>query len=245
MEHFTLIELVTGITSLILGILAICLSLYHKREADKINGTTITSLAQIKTISETTIPELIEYGKSMRRYVFREEKKNGKYETENLSEIIEESVMNKTADINKKIEEISNSMEFSNSNNENTIKLDKLRNQIENLKSFVDTSEINMKKEIKNIASDIIIDMENLNGKTKKFTIGYFKTFSSLINMLYDEYLQDFVPGWTYGKNWYLKNTVTGEIIKKEMQHDTRSLEIAGIRPGDTLELVIDTELNT
>jgi len=239
MEHFTVIGLVTGFTSLFLGFLAIWLSLHHKKEADKVNEKTLAALSEIKNISEIVMPELREYGKTMRQYIFRLNR-DDEYKTENLGEKIEESVMSSIANINRKIEEISNSMEFSNSNSENTIKLDKLLNQLENLKSYTDTSALNMKKEIKNIAGDITIDMSKLNGRVIHVTIGYFKTFSSLINMLYDEYLQNNVPGWTYGKTWFLKNTVTGEIIKKEMKHDKRSLESAGIRSGDAFEVVIN-----
>jgi len=241
MDSFTVIGLVIGFTSLFLGLFAIWLSLYQKREADKVNEKTLDALSDIKTnantISQIAMPELRAYGQSMRQFIFRQNG-NDIYQTENLGEKIEEKVMDSMANINQKIEEISKSIEFANSNKENTIKLDKLLKQLENLKSYTDTSTLSIKKDIKNITDDITIDMSNINGKIFRITFGYFKTVSSLLNMLYSEYLRDFVPIWTYGQVWILKNKKTGEIIRKVNKNDERRLESAGICSGDTFEIV-------
>ena len=106
--------------------------------------------------------------------------------------------MDSMTNINQKIEEISNSIE-SVSNKENAIKLDELFKQLENLKSYTDISALDIKKGIKNITDDITIDMLKINNITYKATFGYFKNVSSLLNMLYTEFLQKYkVPELTY-----------------------------------------------
>ena len=66
-----LVSLVLGLASLVLGGVAIWLSLHFKREADTVNQQTVQLLLEIRTdakaISAFAIPELQRYGDTSRQ----------------------------------------------------------------------------------------------------------------------------------------------------------------------------------
>ena len=68
---FNLISFLVSLLSLILGGFAIWLSLFFKREADRVNEKTLEMLIDIRTdakaISSFAIPELTKYGEAGRR----------------------------------------------------------------------------------------------------------------------------------------------------------------------------------
>jgi len=69
-----IISIISSLSALILAIVSIWLSLYHKKSADAIYRETQNLLIEIKTdsktISQIAMPELRAYGESIRNYVF-------------------------------------------------------------------------------------------------------------------------------------------------------------------------------
>ena len=244
MDIYDIIALSTGLTSVFLGIFAVILALHQKKAADKVNEKTLELLIDVKTdaniISKIAIPELKEYGKSMRRLVFREERGNQNLELDNIGEKIEKSVAKSMSHFNIQIDGIKKEIN-SNSGLEKDSKkeFEKINIQLENLRKIAFESENEIRRDIKEITEDIEVDLSSIGKPSLKVSHGYFDSVSSFLNMLFSDYLKGKVRMWSYGETWILKNKRTGKFIHKEGgQHDIRSLKTADILPGDFLEFV-------
>jgi hypothetical protein len=70
---FSLISFLVSLLSLVLGGFAIWLSLFFKREADRVNEKTLEMLIDIRTdakaISAFAVPELTKYGEASRQII--------------------------------------------------------------------------------------------------------------------------------------------------------------------------------
>ncbi len=244
MDIYDIIALSTGLMSVFLGIFAVILALHQRKEADKVNEKTLELLIEVKTdantVSKIAIPELKEYGKSMRRLIFREEKENQYLELDDIGDKIEKSVAKSMSHFNSQIDEIKKEIN-SNTGLEKDSKKDlqRIKEQLDNLGKIAFESENEIRKDIKDITQDIEVDFSSIGQPSLKVFHGYFDSLSSFLNMLYNDGLYRDVRMWSYGESWILRNRRTGEYIHKEGgRNDARDLKTAGILPGDVLEFV-------
>jgi len=240
MDIIDVISLTAGFTSLFMGAFAIWISLHQKKEADKINAKTIDLLIEIKTdasiVSKIAIPELQEYGKSMRRLIFRESDTESQHNIENIGNKIEVAVSKNYQQIQDQIKEFKREINKNNTQSETSIEFNRFKEKLKQLELFTNLKGEDVLRDIKEITDDIEIDLSNIGLNKIKVSYGYFDSLSDLLNSLYLDYLEKYVPIWTYGKSWVLKNNRTGkEILKNGGKQDNRSLKSLGIIPGDKL----------
>jgi len=224
----TLIEsvsLISSLVSCILGILAIWLALYHKKETDNVNKSTQETLSQVrtdaKTLSQIALPELRAYGESMRKFAFK--KVTGSEIESDITNKIEEALNS----IRKDVEEIKKKND-----------VDEIKKE---LKELTNSTILTGKDLIRNIEverKEIVIDLTGL-GKGI-FKLDYQKNiiFQELLDSIYVDLIYDFVPAYTYDQNWVLwdmtKKTSLAGVNRR------RTLSELGIMPGNKLEVKIE-----
>ena len=61
--------------------------------------------------------------------------------------------------------------------------------------------------------------------------------FDDLLSAIYINYLFRHISSFSYGKQWFLKDSKTDEELKKKGRNDNRSLKELGIYPGIYLKV--------
>lgn len=212
MSLIEITSFISSIVSLTLAILAIWLSLYHKKESDLVNEATKELLIDVhadsKTISNIAMPELKAYGESMRRFVFETKK------------------IDNDVDLNEIINNIKG--EFSNPSASGLEK--KFKTKIEELERELQRKNFNDKSTVNK--GHILIDLTEFGFGIITSPISQFKKVQDVLDMIWINFLSQQVPVYTYGDRWIMKNMENNKALYKHIENDKRSLVKSGILGG-------------
>lgn len=223
-----LISLVSSLASILLAVLAIWISFYHKKESDSVNQKTSDLLVEIKTdaktISQFAMPELGKWNDTMRDFVSRQS--NSDYDL--LINNVSESINKELSVFRKEIDK------FKSSNN-----LTEIEHKVEDIRKLASNTENKIKTEIKSLTDYIEIDSEEFGIESVRLKINSFNNFQALLNEIYLMFLRGKVNAWSYGKSWIIINHRNGEKLWQQKKEDRRALSEVGIKPNDKLLIVM------
>ena len=223
-DWFSVVFFTASIASLALAIVAIWISFYIKRQADRVNEKTTDLLVEIKSdakaISQVAMPELKAYGDSMRRFVLN----GGELKEGNNPK---GDILDKLEELDEKIKSLSKEDDIS-----------KLKSELVKVSSEIKNSELSVAKSLsqpEELQRGIRVKVPS--GASVE-TSSPKDTWRELLNLSIALSGKG-ISKDNYGKNWLLINTKTKQALAKDyIKEPNIEFSDMSLSTGDELELI-------